>query len=214
VARSALVEAPRQEPLSLLLRTWRGLTSAVGDDSRSRAWLGAALGGFAILTAVALYTWHAGGGPSGLMALGYVGVFIMMVISGGTIFIPMPGPPAIMAAGAILNPALVGIAAGFGNATGEITSYATGRAASSVLEKYGDARLVSFLRRWLESWGFLAILTLAAIPNPIFHIMSALAGATDYPAPRFWLACALGNCIKYGAFAYLGATAGALLFHW
>lgn len=197
----------------MLQRTWRSLVSAI-EGPRSIGGLGAAVGGFALLTAAALYVLHVGGGPAGLMSLGYAGVFLMMVISGGTVFLPVPGPPAIMAAGAILNPALVGIAAGFGNATGEITSYATGWAASSILEKRGDARLVAFLARWLESWGFLAILTLAAIPNPIFHLMSALAGATGYPARRFWLACALGNCLKYGAFAYLGATASTLLLHW
>jgi uncharacterized membrane protein YdjX (TVP38/TMEM64 family) len=69
----------------------------------------------------------------------------------------------------------------------------------------------SFLRRWLYSWGFFAILALAVLPNPIFDALGLLAGSMGYSAKRFWLACMLGNSVKYIAAAYLG---GAVNWPW
>lgn len=154
--------------------------------------------------------WRLGAQLEELSALGYPGIFLLMVISGSAYF-PVPGPPAVVVAGAIWNPILVGIAAGLGNSTGEMTSYLLGRTAADALQPYRKARFVAYLERWLSRYGFLTILVLAAVPNPTFHALTLLAGTVGYPARRYWLACALGNIIKYSAMAGLGFTAGALL---
>lgn len=157
-----------------------------------------------VLIAVGIWLFLNGVGVENLASLGYPGVFIVMLLGGSAIVLPMPGPPVVVAAGAVWNPFLVGFAAGLGNATAEMLSYATGRAAITLLDKYQNARLVATLRRWLDRYGFFAILVIAAIPNPVFHVLSLLAGSTGYSARRFWVACLIGNSVKYIGYAYLG----------
>ena len=178
--------------------------------AKSRPWLLAAAGAFFVLVAAGLYAWHVGARLAELAALGYPGIFLLMVISGAAYF-PVPGPPTVAVAGALWNPLLVGLAAGLGNATGEITSYAIGRAAATALDKYRDARFITLLEKWLARYGFFAIVVLAAVPNPTFHALTLLAGTLGYPARRYWLACAAGNTIKYTAVAFLGSSALHLL---
>ena len=168
--------------------------------------------GLAVLLAIGLVATFSGVSPESLLALGYPGVFILMFMSGGATVFPFPGPPCVVAAGAILNPLGVGLAAGLGNATGELVSYSLGVGAAAALENYKNARLVATLRALLDRYGFWLILGIAAVPNPIFHIISLLAGSTSYPVRRFWLATAIGNVAKYTAFAFLGYGALRALF--
>ncbi len=79
--------------------------------------------------------------------------------------------------------------------------------AAAALEGRRPPRWWSGLQGWLGRHGFLAILALALVPNPAFDAVGLLAGSLGYPPRRFWLACALGNSLKYIAFAYLGDVA-------
>ncbi len=163
-----------------------------------------------VLIGVGLYAWRMGSRLRELSLLGYPGIFILMVVSGGSYF-PVPGPPAVALAGSIWNPLLVGLAAGLGNATGEMLSYLLGRSASTALQNYRDARFVALMEKLLSRYGFLTIFVLAAVPNPTFHVLTLLAGSLGYPARYYWLACAAGNVIKYGAMAYVGHHVAWLL---
>ena len=162
------------------------------------------------IVAVGLLAWRMGARLEELSAFGYPGVFLLMVLSGSSYF-PVPGPPAVVVAGAVWHPLLVGLAAGLGNASGEMTSYVLGGAASGTLQSYRNLRFVALLEGWLSRHGFLAVLALATIPNPTFHALTLLAGSLRYPPRRYWLACAIGNTLKYTAMAYLGHTALWLL---
>jgi uncharacterized membrane protein YdjX (TVP38/TMEM64 family) len=181
------------------------------ERSSTKHWLIGLVLVFVTLIGVGIYAYSTGASLESLATLGYPGIFILMLISGSTIIVPLPTPAAVVAAGAIWNPALVGISAGFGNATAELVSYAAGKVAASTVHDYKHLRLVTFLHSWLQRHGFLTILVLAAIPNPIFHILSILAGSLGYPPRRFWLACVIGNSAKYIAMAYLGQTALPLI---
>ncbi len=154
-----------------------------------------------------VYAWRTGIDPERLAALGYPGVFLVMLISGCSIIFPVPGQAAILAAGAIWNPFLVGISAGLGNATGEFTGYLVGRAAGAAVERRQPPSWWGMLHTWLARYGFFAILAIAMVPNPVFDAVGLVAGSLDYPPRRFWLACAIGNSIKYTALAYLGNAA-------
>ncbi|MHB1005675.1 MAG: YqaA family protein [Chloroflexota bacterium] len=185
----------------------------MNEGVRQRLSKGAGIGaGLAllVLTGLGVVAWQMGARLGELAALGYPGIFLLMVISGGSYF-PVPGPPAVAVAGAIWNPVLVGIAAGLGNSTGEMSSYLLGRATAANLEAYRKARFVAALERWLQRYGFWTVFALAAIPNPTFHALTLLAGSVGYPARRFWVALALGNCVKYAVVAYLGFTASAIM---
>ncbi|MDP2728745.1 MAG: VTT domain-containing protein, partial [Dehalococcoidia bacterium] len=114
------------------------------------------------------------------------------------------GIATVLAAGTLWNPVLVGLAAGLGNATGELAGYAVGSAGSAVLPGYHSSPWAAALKRGLARYGFFAVLALALVPNPVFDAVGLVAGSLGFPIQRFWLACALGNSAKYVGIAYLG----------
>lgn len=163
------------------------------------------------LAAYLAYEWSNGADLGTLAAIGYPGVFLVMLVSGTSTFLPMPALASVLAAGAVWNPLLVGIAAGAGNATGETIACLVCRAAASVVHSLDRSRWIGILRGWFQRHGFLTILAIALIPNPIFDMVGILAAVTGYPLRRFWLACVIGNCAKYTAMAHFGQSAGSLL---
>ena len=62
----------------------------------------------------------------------------------------------------------------------------------------------------MRRWGCLTILTLATIPNPFFDAVGILAGSLGYSPRRLWIACMIGNTVKYTALALLGGTAASI----
>ncbi|MDO8674375.1 MAG: VTT domain-containing protein [Dehalococcoidia bacterium] len=182
-------------PLNWPLQRW----AAVGKVS--------AVVGVMALTGAAAYAWASGMDPRELVALGYPGVFLVAFLSSATVLVPIPGLAAILGAGAIWQPLVVGVIGGLGAAAGEMTGYLVGRAGlSDLTASKGDRWHMA--DRWLRRFGFWAILVVAAVPNPLFDALGLAAGALLYPARRFWLAAAAGNCIKYTAFALLGSNIG------
>lgn len=162
-----------------------------------------ALLGVAVLAAAMVYAWHSELDLRSLSGFGYPGVFLLAFLSAATVLVPVPGLLATAAGGALWNPAVVGLAAGLGAATGELIGYAAGRAGRvSIKGRLG--RRWQAAEKYLGRFGFWAILALAIIPNPVFDALGLTAGVLAYPAGRFWIAAAIGNCLKYTAFAHLG----------
>jgi membrane protein DedA with SNARE-associated domain len=58
--------------------------------------------------------------------------------------------------------------------------------------------------------GPLSILILSAIPNPIFDITGAAAGALRMPVLKFFIWTWIGETIKMVVFAYFGAYLGSV----
>lgn len=172
-----------------------------------RRWFAVAAVLLIALLLFALYAWRTGASLEELAALGYPGVFLVMLLSGASVFFPAPGQASVLAAGAVWNPVLVGIAGGLGNSVGELVGYAAGLAGVSTLERRALPRWWAMLQGWLSRYGFFAVLVLAMIPNPAFDAVGLLAGSLRYPVRRFWLACALGNSLKYTVVAFLGDAA-------
>ncbi len=162
-----------------------------------------ALLGIAVLAAALVYAWHSELDLRSLGAFGYPGVFLLAFLSAATVLVPVPGLLATTAGGALWNPAILGLAAGLGAASGEVIGYAAGRAGRLSLQGRLGGRCQT-AEKCLGRFGFWAILALATIPNPVFDVIGLAAGALAYPASRFWLAAAIGNCLKYTAFAHLG----------
>jgi uncharacterized membrane protein YdjX (TVP38/TMEM64 family) len=57
----------------------------------------------------------------------------------------------------------------------------------------------------MQRHGFLTVLALSAIPNPLFDLAGIAAGASHYPIARFVTACFLGKTIKGLAIALAGS---------
>ena len=61
-----------------------------------------------------------------LGAYGYLGIFLISIITCSSIVVPVPGWILVATLGAILNPILVGVVSGIGGTIGEMTGYLFG----------------------------------------------------------------------------------------
>lgn len=147
-----------------------------------------------------------------LARFGYVGIFLTTMVANATVFVPVPGVMVVFAMGAVFSPLLTAVAAGLGGATGELSGYLLGFSGQGVAER--SQRFLQ-IYNWMAShprWSDLAVLILAAIPNPFFDMAGIAAGMLKIPVLRFWFFCAIGSIIKYSVFAYAGSTALNFLF--
>lgn len=139
-------------------------------------------------------------------AYGYLGVFLVSLLGNATVILPVPSLLGVYAAGSAFNPLLVGLTAGVAEPLGELTGYLAGYAGRAVVE---NQALYERITRWMERrryWtGYLTILVLSAIPNPIFDLAGIAAGALRLPIGGFLLSCWLGKTLKALAIAFAGA---------
>lgn len=136
-----------------------------------------------------------------LARFGYPGVFLLSILANATIILPAPGIAITFAAGAVFNPYGVALAAGAGSALGELTGYAAGFSGQGVVD---DTRIYQRLKDWTERFGGWPILFLAIIPNPLFDLAGAAAGALRIPVSKFLLWVWVGKTIKMLIFALAG----------
>ena len=61
-----------------------------------------------------------------LEGYGYLGVFLISIITCSSIVVPVPGWILVATFGAVLNPILVGVVSGIGGTIGEMTGYLLG----------------------------------------------------------------------------------------
>jgi uncharacterized membrane protein YdjX (TVP38/TMEM64 family) len=144
-----------------------------------------------------------------LLKYGYAGVFLVMFVSSATIILPAPGLALVLVAGSVLNPVLVGIFAGAGAGCGELTGYVAGKGGREIV---GRGKRTAQVEKWMKRNGFLTILVLAAIPNPVFDVVGIVAGGLQYDWKKFVLAAVLGNVIKATYIAYAGKAALGWIF--
>jgi len=152
---------------------------------------------------------------------GYTGVFLANLASTATVFIPVPGLTAvgqalILQQGAILNPVFVGLLGGTGMALGEITAYVAGTVGSEVVvdeQIQAPKRIRRFVERviyyvdWMmDHYGFITLLTLSALPNPLFELAGLIAGASRMGFWKFMAAVLIGKNIRGLTLAFLGAN--------
>jgi membrane protein YqaA with SNARE-associated domain len=133
---------------------------------------------------------------------GYLGAFIISALSAATIIVPVPGLVIIFALGAILNPWLVGIISGIGGTLGELTGYLLGYSGRAAIQ---NMKLYRRMEHWMRHWGSITILVLAAIPNPVFDVAGAVAGALRFPLWKFCVYGGVGRVIKHTLVALAGA---------
>jgi len=145
---------------------------------------------------------------AGLGALGYPGLFLVNFFSSATVVLPMPGLALAFAAGAALNPWLVGLAMGTGAAVGELTGYLAGYGGQGLVENHPTCLRI---QRWMHRYGLWVLFVMAAIPNPFFDIAGMVSGVLRIPVQRFFIACWAGNLTKATVIALIGAETIARL---
>jgi len=140
-------------------------------------------------------------------ALGYLGVFLLAWIGSSTVLLPIPHLAFTFTMGAVLNPWVIGLYAGVGDALGELTGYIAGYA---VEEEVENSRLYKRLKAWMERNGDLTIFVLSLFPVPFFDLAAMAGGIVGYPLWRFMLATWAGKTIK----AIVAAWAGHYGIEW
>ena len=137
-----------------------------------------------------------------LGAFGYIGVFVLVLLSSATVVLPSPAVGVALIAGRSLNPWLVGLLSGVAAGIGEITGYLVGSGGNQIAMR---SRYYQRVERWVSRWGLLTIFVLAAIPAPILDLAGIAAGAMGMPFRRFLLACIAVKTLRFIGVAWIGA---------
>ena len=124
--------------------------------------------------------------------LAYVVVFTVSLLSSCTIFIPTPGTAIVLAAATVWNPVLVGLAAGTGDAIGEMTAYLVGYAGERIIV---DEHMPAYQKavRWMDRYGAWPIFGVALVPIVPFDLIGLAAGALKIKWWKFLLAAWCGK---------------------
>lgn len=126
---------------------------------------------------------------------GYLGAFLISLVSSATVVLPVPGIVLLFALAATLNPVLVALAGATGGIIGEMTGFMVGYGGQKVM--HGRSRSYARLEKLMKRWGSWAVFAFAAVPLPLFDIAGMMAGALHYPLWKFLLIGWVGKVIKY-----------------
>ena len=173
------------------------------------------VGGIALAITLALcvatiYYWDY---VSEVQHYGYLGLFIISILAGGTVVVPVPGLLLVFTFGSVLNPAIVGTVAGLGEAIGSIAVYLTGYGGRTALQAT-DNQVVNKLTDWIRQRGSLTVFLMSAIFNPLFYPFTALAGMLRFGLVKFFFICWAGKAVKNMLVAYLGYLGLGSLLRW
>ena len=157
-----------------------------------------------VVLIISVYIYSLGDQAKKFEVYGYPGIFLISFMAYATVILPAPGIAIVFAAGAVLHPLGVGLAAGAGATLGEMVGYLAGFSGQGVIER---ADIYERLSGWMTRNGPLTIFLLSMIPNPFFDVAGMLAGALKMPINKFLLWCFFGETLKMTALAYLGANA-------
>ncbi|MBA7658579.1 hypothetical protein ES703_66538 [subsurface metagenome] len=142
-----------------------------------------------------------------LEGYGYLGAFLISILGGATIIIPVPMLAVVFALGGVLTPYWIGVAAGLGETVGALIIYMTGHGGGAALSniKYGKIQAAySRLMYWMERRGSWTLFVLSAVLNPFFYPAALAAGAMRFGLRRYFLICLAGKLIKGITVAYAG----------
>ncbi len=134
-----------------------------------------------------------------LQQAGYLGIALTALLASGSMVLPVPALATVCAASAFLVPLYVGLLAGGAETVGELTGYFLGYSGRGVV---GEGRVSQRLGTWMRRRGWLLLFLLAFIPNPVFDLAGATAGALRYPLERFLAVVLIGKTLKFVGFAY------------
>ncbi len=143
-----------------------------------------------------------------LEGYGYVGAFVISILGGSTIIIPVPMLAIVFALGGVLKYTwLLGLVTGLGETLGALTIYMTGYGGGAALYRSRHGRIQSAYLRLMglmERRGPLTLFILASVLNPFFYPAALAAGALRFGIKRYFLICWAGKTIKGFTVAYAG----------
>ncbi|NPA30403.1 MAG: VTT domain-containing protein [Chloroflexi bacterium] len=132
---------------------------------------------------------------------GYLGLFLITMLSNATVIFPAPGLVLPFSMGAVLHPFWVALVAALGATVGELSGYLAGFSGQAFVEDY---RAYHRVRALMQRYGDGVLFVLAALPTPLFDLAGIVAGATRIPLRRFVLWTFAGKLVKMLAVTYAG----------
>jgi len=125
---------------------------------------------------------------------GYLGAFIICVVSNATVILPVPGILVFIPLIASFNPVLLGLVGATGGIIGEITGYMAGYSGRGVIQ---NRPMFNRVEHWMRRWGAWAVFIFAVTPFLLLDIAGMVAGVLRYPLWKFLLVAWAGKTIKY-----------------
>ena len=177
------------------------------------------LGAFGIIATIlmAMAVVYYGESVQELQRYGYLGAFLISILGGATIIIPVPMLAVVFALGGVMKYTwLVGIAAASGELIGAVTIYITGRGAGKALNnsKHGKIQVAyDRLLSLMERRGSLTLFVVASVVNPFFYPAALAAGALRFGLKKYILIVLAGKTIKCMTVVYAGYWGLKGLFH-
>lgn len=145
----------------------------------------------------------------GLEGYGYFGAFLISLLGGATIIIPVPMLAIIFALGGVMESTwLVGVVAGLGETLGALTIYMTGYSGGTAFfSSTKPGKIQSIYQRMthlMEQRGSITLFLLSAVLNPFFYPAALAAGALRFGIRKYFFICWAGKTIKGLTVAYVG----------
>jgi len=156
-----------------------------------------------VMAVAVVYFWEV---VQALRGYGYLGAFLISILGGATIIIPVPMLAVVFALGGVLLPYWVGIAAGLGETIGALIIYITGHGAGTALYRSNGKIQAAYSRLmgFMERKGSLTLFILSAVLNPFFYPAALAAGALRFGIRRYFFICWAGKTVKGLTVAYAG----------
>ncbi len=149
---------------------------------------------------------------------GYLGAFLISILGGATIIIPVPMLAVVFALGGVMKYTwLVGIAAGLGETLGALTIYMTGHGAGTAIYNRKHGRIQAAYERLMGLMarrGSVTLFLLSAVINPFFYPAALAAGATKFGIRKYFIICFVGKTVKGMTVVYVGYWGLGSLLRW
>ena len=139
---------------------------------------------------------------------GYIGAFLISILGGATIIIPVPMLAIVFALGGVMPyPWLVALSAALGELVGALTIYMTGRGAGRAISSSKHGRIQKAYDRMLdlmERRGVLTLFVVTSIVNPFFYPAAFACGALRFGLKKYIFIVLIGKIIKCMTIVYAG----------
>jgi membrane protein YqaA with SNARE-associated domain len=142
---------------------------------------------------------------------GYIGAFLISILGGATIIIPVPMLAVVFALGSAMGDpwqvALVGFSAALGESIGALTIYMTGHGAGRVISgnKRGKSqRVYERMLDIIERRGAWALFAVTSVINPFFYPAAFACGALRFGLKKYLVIVFFGKIIKCMTIVYAG----------
>jgi membrane protein YqaA with SNARE-associated domain len=142
---------------------------------------------------------------------GYVGVFLISLVSNATVILPVPGILVFIPLLTAFNPVFLGLVGAAGGVIGEITGYMAGYSGRGLVQR---SKMYGRVEGWMKRWGIWVVFVFAVAPFLLLDVAGMVAGALRFPLWKFLLVVWVGKSIKYVGLALAAAWGWELLLHW